>query len=84
MADIICNVALKEWAITCEALAQGRQLVLLRKGGLLDEDGSFSLEHGQFFLLPTYLHQEEALVKPEHRDLFAAAQKLPGESLQVA
>jgi hypothetical protein len=82
--NVICNIALKEWAITCEALAQGRQIILLRKGGLLDEDGTFSLEHGQFFLLPTYLHQEEALVKPEHRDLFRSAQKIPGETLQVA
>lgn len=81
---IIGNVALKEWAITCEALAQGRQIVLLRKGGLLDEDGTFSLEHGQFFLLPTWLHQEEALVRPDDRDLFRVTQKLPGESLQVA
>lgn len=81
---LICNVALKEWAITCEALSQGRQIILLRKGGLLDEEGSFSLEHGQFFLLPTWLHQEEGLVKPEHRDLFRSTQKLPEETLQVA
>ncbi len=82
MAEIICNVALKEWAVTGEALAQGRQIILLRKGGLLDEDGSFSLEHGQFFLLPTWLHQEPSLVKPQHRDLFASAQKTEGESVQ--
>lgn len=82
--SLVCNVALKEWAITCEALSQGRQIILLRKGGLLDEDGSFTLEHGQFFLLPTWLHQEEALVKPEHRDLFRTTEKLPDESLQVA
>ncbi|RYG68217.1 DUF1802 family protein [bacterium] len=80
---VICNIALKEWAITCEALAQGRQVILLRKGGLLDEDGTFSLEHGQFFLLPTYLHQEEGLVKPEHRDLFRSARKMEDESLRV-
>lgn len=82
--NVICNIALKEWAITCEALAQGRQIILLRKGGLLDEDGTFSLEHGQFFLLPTYLHQEEALVNPDHRDLFRAARKIEGETLRVA
>lgn len=82
MPEIICNVALKEWAVTGEALARGRQLILGRKGGLLDEDGSFSLEHGAFWLLPTWLHQERALVKPQHRDLFDLARPSEGESVQ--
>jgi hypothetical protein len=74
---------LKEWAVTGEALARGRQIVLLRKGGLLDEDGSFSLEHGQFWLLPTWLHQEPSLVKPQHRDLFDFARPVDGESVKT-
>jgi hypothetical protein len=41
---------------------------------LLDEDGVFHLEYSRFWLQPTALHQEEALVKPQHRDLFASAQ----------
>lgn len=83
MPEIICNVALKEWAATGEALARGRQILLLRKGGLLDENGSFSLEHGQFWLLPTWLHQEPSLVKAEHRDLFAFARPGAGESVRA-
>ena len=27
------NAALKEWAVVCNALADGRQIVLIRKGG---------------------------------------------------
>jgi hypothetical protein len=65
-----CSVALKEWAVTCRALAEGRQIVLLRKGGILDEDGVFALEHPHFWLTPTYLHQDKTLVKPQHHDLF--------------
>lgn len=65
-----CCIALKEWAATCRALGEGRQIVLLRKGGILDEDGVFRLEHATFWLQPTYLHQDEKLVKPEHRALF--------------
>ncbi len=80
---ILSSVALKEWAITCEALAQGRQILLLRKGGLLDEDGVFALEHRRFFLFPTWLHQDEVLVKPQHRDLFVQTEKLPGEGLKT-
>lgn len=84
MREFSTTNLLKEWAITCEALAQGRQIVLLRKGGLLDEDGTFSLESPEFLLLPTYLHQEPALVKPQHRDLWEQTQKLPDETVKNA
>ena len=76
-----CNVALKEWAVTCRALAQGRQVILLRKGGLLDaaigenDGGTFTLEYSNFFLWPSHLHQNRRLVKPPHRDLFELAGK---------
>ncbi|HVF85642.1 MAG TPA: DUF1802 family protein [Abditibacteriaceae bacterium] len=77
-----CDIALKEWAVTLCALNQGRQIVLLRKGGLLDpatdasEAGTFSIEYSNFWLMPTFLHQDTRLVKPEHRDLFECAQAL--------
>lgn len=61
--------ALKEWAATCRALEAGRQIILLRKGGILDEDGSFHLEYPAFWLEPTFLHQSQAQVKPADRDL---------------
>lgn len=79
-----CSVALKEWAVTCLALAQGRQVVLLRKGGILDDDGVFTLEHPAFWLMPTYEHQDVTLVQPAHRDLFtlAGATREPGENKQ--
>jgi hypothetical protein len=82
--SVTSNAILKEWAITCEALAQGRQVVLLRKGGLLDEDGAFTLEYDPFFLLPTWLHQEKGLVKPDHHELWDQTQKLPDESVKNA
>ena len=75
-----CAVALKEWSITCQALREGRQIVLLRKGGIHDAEGIFTLEHNTFWLQPTYLHQSQSQVKPPHRDLFeTAAQRAPGE-----
>jgi hypothetical protein len=57
--------ALKEWAVICQALAEGRQALLLRKGGLADRAGEFELEHTKFWLFPTYLHQQRAGIKPE-------------------
>jgi len=52
------NVALKEWAIVDEWLGSGRQVVLLRKGGIHEQRGQFEVEHREFFLFPTYVHQK--------------------------
>lgn len=41
--------------------------MLLRKGGILEAIGGFELEHPQFMLFPTYLHQKAELLKPEWR-----------------
>jgi hypothetical protein len=61
------QVGLKEWAVVCRALEQGRQTVLLRKGGIYEAAGEFEVEHRQFLLFPTYLHQNLKMLKPiEH------------------
>src|SRR4051794_5007251 len=59
------QVALKEWATVCRALETGRQMILLRKGGILEAIGGFELEHPQFLLFPTYLHQNLGMLKPD-------------------
>ena len=59
------SVALKEWASVCAALESGRQMVLLRKGGILEAIGGFELEHRDFLLFPTYLHQKAEMLKPD-------------------
>ena len=61
------NVALKEWAVTVEALEQGRQILLLRKGGIREEGKEFKVLIPQFLLYPTYEHQREDLLKGSHR-----------------
>ena len=63
------NAACKEWAVICRALAQGRQRVILRKGGIVEPGGAFRVEHHEFFLLPTFLHQSSESLIPEARDL---------------
>ena len=62
-----CQIALKEWAITVRALAEGEQVLLLRKGGIHEEGKDFRVIHPQFLLYPTYEHQREDLLKPEHQ-----------------
>jgi len=63
--DSTLSIALKEWAVVCRALETGRQIILLRKGGIHESSGGFELEHPQFLLFPTYLHQNLAMLKPE-------------------
>jgi hypothetical protein len=53
------DVALKEWAVICRELAEGRQFMVLRKGGIREPARGFSVEHHEFFLFPTYVHQNE-------------------------
>jgi len=65
------SIALKEWATVCHALETGRQMILLRKGGILESIGGFELENPQFLLFPTYLHQNLAMLKPEAQADFA-------------
>jgi hypothetical protein len=60
-------IALKEWAVTVRALAEGEQLVTLRKGGIRESERHFQLEHSRFFLYPTFDHQSYDLVRESHR-----------------
>lgn len=54
-----CAVAFKEWAGICEALAAGRQSLILRKGGIAEGPGGFVPEHPVFWLYPTRVHEAE-------------------------
>src|SRR4051812_11283233 len=59
-------IALKEWAVTVRALAEGEQLLTMRKGGIREENKHFELEHERFFLYPTFDHQRNDLVRESH------------------
>jgi hypothetical protein len=60
-------IAFKEWAVTVRALAEGEQLVTLRKGGIRETGKHFRLEHDRFFLYPTFDHQRQDLVRESHQ-----------------
>lgn len=51
------NVALKEWAVVVKALKSGQQIIMLRKGGISEEDGEFKVKENVFLLYPTFEHQ---------------------------
>ena len=52
------SVGFKEWALVCEALGRGEQTVLLRKGGLAEGREGFGFRHSEFFLFPTFFHEQ--------------------------
>ncbi len=60
------KLALKEWAIALDALYQGEQILLLRKGGIREQGRGFTLEAEAFGLYPTYEHQKPELLKPAY------------------
>lgn len=60
--------ALKEWAIALEALLSGDTILLLRKGGIREAGGRFSVAQSRVLLYPTYEHQQPHLLKPRYAD----------------
>ena len=64
--ETIPKAALKEWAIVCRALEEGRQQVLLRKGGIMEYRNGFELKHNIFYLFPTFEHQSKELIQPDY------------------
>ena len=50
-------LALKEWSIICKAMEEGKQTILLRKGGILEYKNGFEISQKLFLLYPTLEHQ---------------------------
>ncbi|BBX66327.1 hypothetical protein MSAS_55010 [Mycobacterium saskatchewanense] len=63
--------ALKEWSAVVRALLDGRQRVLLRKGGIGEK--RFEVAANEFLLFPTVAHSHAERVRPEHRELLDPA-----------
>ena len=69
------SIAFKEWAVICRALAEGRQSLILRKGGISEVGGVFRPEHDEFLLYPTFFHEQHRTgIKPELLPLLEAAE----------
>lgn len=78
--------ALKEWAVVCRALEAGRQSVLLRKGGIIEETRDFELVERRFLLYPTYEHQDVNSVQEPYRGWFRESleSKPPEDVVRIA
>lgn len=58
-------IALKEWAVSVKALAEGQQIIVMRKGGIIEETRDFQLISPAFYLMPAYEHQKKHLLKEQ-------------------
>jgi hypothetical protein len=68
-SSALTTLALKEWAAVAAALLDGRQTVLLRKGGIHEK--AFRVGGTWFVLFPTVAHSHRERVRPEHLPLLA-------------
>ena len=71
MTTTLTQPALKEWSAAVHALLDGRQTVLLRKGGIHEK--RFALTASRFLFFPTVAHSHAERVRAEHRDLLGVA-----------
>jgi hypothetical protein len=68
------SVGFKEWALVCAALGRGEQSILLRKGGIAEGRDGFGFRHSEFFLFPTFFHEQVLKIRnwdtqiPPNRD----------------
>lgn len=60
------TIGFKEWQVVCDALADGTQSIILRKGGIHEGRDGFSFAHDSFFLFPTRFHAQAEHVREGH------------------
>ncbi len=80
-----CDTALKEWATVLEAMAKGEQLLLIRKGGLIEPGTGFELTTPVFLFYPTFEHQAVSYLRPPFTGYFdqAAARRAPAGQVRI-
>ncbi len=80
------NIAFKEWSVVCEALGIGRQIIILRKGGIDEGSEGFRVKHKEFWLLPTKFHQDASQLRADAHSLLdqALATQPPAGKFRVS
>lgn len=67
--------ALKEWAVVCKAIESGDQILLFRKGGIMEFRNGFELKFKDFFLYPTFEHQARESIRPKYHAVLDQIEK---------
>ena len=69
--------AFREWAAICRALVGGSQSVILRKGGIAEDNGVFTPDHRRFWLFPGGFHQRPGDLKLEAAPVLQSLEDSP-------
>ena len=79
------RTALKEWAVLCDALADGEIIALVRKGGIREQRAGFAVRHDRFLRYPTYFHEKSAELQPRFAERIgdAAAARPPEGIIRI-
>src|SRR5205814_9660094 len=72
------RIGFKEWSLVWDVLGQGRQSIILRKGGIAEGREGFSFRNREFFLFPTFFHEQMAKVRIAAADIAA-----PGNTIAI-
>ena len=60
------RIGFKEWSEVSKAIADVRQTIILRKGGIAEGRDGFSFKHREFYLFPTSFHEQaEKITEPQ-------------------
>lgn len=74
--------AFKEWAAVVRAMERGETILLIRKGGIVEEGGAFSVQDPEFFLFPNHTHQNTEQLQPRaHAALAETDADRPDETM---
>ena len=78
------DIALKEWAVITDLLLGGRQAIVLRKGGIHEDEGPgrFRLAYSRFALFPAWEHQRVDWVKDRYQGMAEDFEREP-KTLQI-
>lgn len=74
------SAAFKEWAVVCEAMGGGLQSVIVRKGGIAEGRAGFSFREQEFFLFPTWFHEQIERTRLPRETALPAE---PAESVEI-
>jgi hypothetical protein len=58
VATIVSRNAFKEWALVCDSIERGETSLIFRKGGIAEGRDGFRFKFSQFFLFPTFFHEQ--------------------------
>ena len=82
MTEIATTPALKEWSAVVHALLDGRQQVLLRKGGIGEKRFDVAVAR-EFLLFPTVAHSHAERVRPEFHDLIDTPRRRTAQTIAL-